>query len=77
MRTIERITPVLARTVLAFAIITCIAGGVAAYIFSEPRLVSFAAFAFIAGAYARKVIWDSSPVTAPTEINQTIHPLAA
>lgn len=78
MSTIDRITPVLARIVVAVAIITLIGSVTAAYLFSEPRLVSFAGFAFISAAYARKVARGTDSVTAPAAIEASkVHPLAA
>lgn len=78
MSTIDRIVPVLARTVMAVAIITSIGAGSAAYLFSEVRLVAFAAFAVLAGAYAWKVVHSAPrPVADGLDLEQNIHPLAA
>ncbi len=77
MSTIDRITPVLARVVLAVAIVSFVGSVAAAYMFSEPRLVSFAGFAFISAAYAHKVTRDTDTVTEPTEISTNVRPLAA
>lgn len=76
MSTIERVTPVLARTVMAVATISVFAAGFAAYTFGEPRLIGYAAFALLAGIYARRVT-KQDPASALPETEQHIRPMAA
>ena len=78
MSTIARITPILARTVMAVAIISVFAAGFAAYTFDEPRLIGFIAFAGIAGMYAWQVTRNTERIHALPEIDQPdIRPMAA
>jgi hypothetical protein len=77
MNTIDRVVPVLARTVVAVAIICMFGAGFAAYTFGEPRLLGFLAFAFISGAYARKVTKQQPSVARIPESRNDVRPMAA
>lgn len=78
MSTIERVTPILARTVMAVAIISVFAAGFAAYTFDEPRLIGFIAFAGIAGMYGWNVTRQNERLRALPEIERPeIRPMAA
>ena len=77
MSTIDRVTPVLARTVMAVAIISVFAAGFAAYTFGEPRLIGYAVFSILAGTYARKVTRQGDSIATATESESNIRPMAA
>jgi hypothetical protein len=80
MSIIERITPGLARTVFFVAVVTVIAAVTASVLLAEPRIASFAGFAYLSGAYARKVLKagaSSDAVSAPATVEQRIQRLAA
>lgn len=77
MSTIDRVTPILARTVTAVAIISVFAAGFAAATFREPRLVAYAAFAAIAGIYSWRVTKEHSPSSTSAPETDDIRPMAA
>lgn len=77
MSIIDRVTPVLARIVMGVAIISVFAAGFAAYTFSEPRLIAYALFAIIAGAYASRVTRQEAATGTVTESENNIRPMAA
>ena len=76
MNAIERITPLLARTVRVVAAITFLGAIAVAMLVSEARLVGFAGFAYLAGAYAHKVLRESRE-QAPIKEHVDIKALAA
>ena len=77
MSTIDRIVPVLARTVMAIAIISTFAAGFAAYAFAAPRLLAFAGFAMLSGIYAWRVTKQPPRIIALPEAGNSIRPMAA
>lgn len=76
MRTLDRIVPILARTVMTVGFLTGVGSVAVAFIVDAPRLLIFTAVAFTAAGYGRHVArrGAAAGTEAPTA---TVHPLAA
>ena len=78
MAIIERITPILARTVMVVGIVTALGSALVAGLVGEPRLLLMTGFAVVASAYGRQVAGrDHEAATAPSTGKAGVHPMAA
>ena len=76
MHTLDRIVPILARTVMTVGVLTGIGSVAVAFLVGAPQLVLFSVIAFTAAAYGHQVASrESSPGTEAA--TATVHPLAA
>ncbi len=79
MSTIERITPIIARTVMVVGILTGLASVLVAGVVGEPRLLLFTGIALLSSAYGRQVAHrdDVHAASSSPAGNAGVHPMAA
>lgn len=75
MKTIQTITPILARTVVVVSILTTLMSVVTVLAVGEKSILMFTGFSIFAGLYARKVLREE-PATG-VEAEQTLARIAA
>lgn len=75
MSAIDRITPILARLVVAVGLITALASVIVIALIGEPRLLLFTAVSVLSAVYGQQVV-DQHRV-GKDRPEASVHPLAA
>jgi hypothetical protein len=77
MSTVERITPILARTVMVMGILTALGSALVAGLVGEPKLLLMTGFAIVSSGYGRQVAQRDQVAPVSSTESAGVHPVAA